>query len=76
MSWLVANWFGVCVIFGAPAVVGVLGWMLRAYTGGDAYHRARERDRARDEMREATREAAREAGRHTLNGLSRPARHG
>ena len=62
MSWLAANWFGVCVIFSAPAVVGVLGWIVTAYAGGDSDHRARER--ARRETR-STRE--RRAPGHRLS---------
>jgi hypothetical protein len=44
MSWLVANWYGVFAVFAAPAMVGILCWIVAHTVIG-----ARERqDRARE----------------------------
>jgi hypothetical protein len=28
MSWLVANWYGVFALFAAPALIGILCWVI------------------------------------------------
>ncbi len=43
MSWLVANWFGVLAMFGAPAIVGVFGWLAVLTARRTAERHARER---------------------------------
>jgi hypothetical protein len=58
MSWLVANWYGVCALFAAPALVGILCWIVAHNVIG-----ARERQ-----------DRAREARKRGDFPLSRPAR--
>jgi hypothetical protein len=44
MSWLAANWFGVCAVFAAPAAVGIFCWVVAHYVMGEGERHYRERE--------------------------------
>ena len=44
MSWLSGNWYGVCAIFGAPAIAGIAFWVIAHRIIGKRERDDRERE--------------------------------